>query len=89
MAAGVPVVASNICGIPYMIKDGKNGYLVDPSDPDKISDRIISILKDEEQARLMGEAAQREARSRFHIDMVTDKTIAVYSTLRNSTVLIS
>ena len=46
MAAGVPVVASAVGGVPEMIEEGKSGYLVDPHRPDQIADRVLRILKD-------------------------------------------
>lgn len=45
MASGVPVVATKVGGIPEVIRDGENGLLIEPKNPDQISDAVIKILK--------------------------------------------
>ncbi|MEP6917433.1 MAG: glycosyltransferase family 4 protein [Acidobacteriota bacterium] len=79
MAAGVPVVTSNRCGMPYMVRDGTTGYLVDPEDPDDIAARLGELLRDPAHARRMGERGRAVARERFHPDEVARRTRAVYA----------
>ena len=45
MATGVPVIASRIEGIPEIIEDGVNGFLVDPGDSEQLSNKIVKVLK--------------------------------------------
>jgi glycosyltransferase involved in cell wall biosynthesis len=78
LAAGVPVIASNLCGIPYMIQNGQNGHLVDPEDTEEMAGRIAKVMMDTDLRQKMSTAARRAARSRFHPDAVADKTIEVY-----------
>jgi glycosyltransferase involved in cell wall biosynthesis len=78
MAAGVPVVTSNRCGMPYMVRDGTTGYLVDPEDPDDIAARLVELLGDPEHGRRMGERGRAVARERFHPDEVALRTRSVY-----------
>ena len=78
MAASVPVVASNICGLPYMIEDGKTGYLVDPCDEAQIVDRLLKLLSNPALSAQMGEAAREVAYERFHANVIAQKTLAVY-----------
>ncbi len=47
MAAGVPVVATAVGGIPEILIDGKNGLLAEPKDPDSLADKISLLLDDE------------------------------------------
>ncbi len=84
MAVGVPVISSNVCGMPYMIKDEETGFLVDPDDTDGFSDRILRLLGDEELYARMSSAAQSEALSKYHPQSVANRTIAVYKALINS-----
>jgi glycosyltransferase involved in cell wall biosynthesis len=78
MSAGVPVVASNICGLPYMIEDGVSGYLVNAQDKNDIAEKIESIALDKEKNIAMGERAREIAKDRFHYLSVARKTIAIY-----------
>src|SRR5262249_6753370 len=70
MAAGVPVVASNRCGMPYMVRDGDSGYLVDPLNSRDISSRLTAILESPEQVDSMGRCGRQIALERFHPQVV-------------------
>ena len=78
MAAGVPVVTSNRCGMPYMVRDGESGFLVDPNNPDDIAQRLGQLLKDDELRRSMGAKGQEIALDRFHPAKVAARTREVY-----------
>jgi glycosyltransferase involved in cell wall biosynthesis len=78
MAVGVPAVSSNRCGMPYMIRHGETGYLVDPHDPDNIADALARVIGDEPAMRSMGAAGRRVAQERFHPDVVAERTAAFY-----------
>ena len=78
MAAGIPVVTSNRCGMPYMVKDGESGYLVDPESPEDIAGRLLTVLGDRIRREAMGKAGAAIARARFHPDAVATRTLAVY-----------
>jgi len=66
MAAGVPVVASDRCGMPYMIRHGESGYLVDPDDTEDVARHISILLEDEDLRQQMGDRAKATATERFH-----------------------
>ncbi len=78
MAAGIPVVTSNRCGMPYMVRDGESGFLVDPDDPDDIAACLRELLCDDELRRQMGRKSAEIARDRFHPDAVARRTREVY-----------
>lgn len=78
MAAGLPVVASNRCGMPYMVADGESGFLVDPEDPADIAWRLGMVLSDHGLRAAMGAAAHRTAYQRFHPTVVARRTLEVY-----------
>lgn len=78
MAAGVPVVASRLCGLPYMVEEGQSGFLVNPSDEDEIAARLVDVLGDKEKGRQMGERGREIARERFHAVAVAKKTLEAY-----------
>jgi glycosyltransferase involved in cell wall biosynthesis len=78
MAAGVPVVTSNRCGMPYMVEEAKTGYLIDPEDPAAIAAGLEKVVGDESAGREMGTCAKRVAADRFHPDRVAERTLRVY-----------
>ena len=64
---GKPVVATNVGGIPLQIKDGENGFLVEPGNREQFADRIIKILEDPSIGHEMGKKAREVVRERFLI----------------------
>lgn len=76
MAAGMPVVSSDICGMPYMIEDGVTGALVDPMDINSIAEGLVTAL----QLDLPKAAAvsAKIARKRFRGVVVAEQTAAAY-----------
>jgi len=47
MAAGLPIVATNVGGIPYVIEEGINGYLIKAKSPNDIADKILILLQND------------------------------------------
>jgi glycosyltransferase involved in cell wall biosynthesis len=78
MAAGVPVVTSNRCGMPYMVRHGESGFLVDPNDLDDIAGRLGQVLSDQALRRRLGERSAEIARDRFHPAAVARLTRELY-----------
>lgn len=78
MAAGVPVVTSNRCGMPYMVRHGETGFLVEPENPDDIARRLSELLVDAPRRLVMAEKAREIARARFHPAAVAARTRDVY-----------
>jgi trehalose synthase len=64
---GKPVVASNVGGIPFQIRDGENGFLVEPFDTNGFADRIIQILQDKKLASEIGKKGKETVRNKFLI----------------------
>jgi glycosyltransferase involved in cell wall biosynthesis len=73
MSCGVPVVATNIGGLPELIEDGTSGYLCPLNDVDAFTDRIRSILANESTLTTMSAAARLRAE---HFD--SERVIPVY-----------
>lgn len=78
MAAGVPVIASNRCGMPYMVHEGQTGFLVDPESTEQIANCLTTLMGSQPLCLQMGQAGQRVALERFHPRAVAEKTRAVY-----------
>jgi glycosyltransferase involved in cell wall biosynthesis len=75
MAAGVPVIASRVGGIPEALTDGVTGLLVPPSDPTAVADAMCRVLGSPDLANRLGEAGRRHVTDHFSLDrMVADAT---------------
>lgn len=54
---GLPIVAANSAALPELVKDGENGYLVDPRNARELADAILRILNDPDHAKQLGLAS--------------------------------
>ncbi len=77
MAAGIPVVASDIAGYREVVRDGVDGVLVPPNDPFALADAISKVLAEPELASSLA-AAGRERANAFSWDTVLPRLEAVY-----------
>jgi len=67
MAAGCPVVATRVGGLPDLIDDGRTGRLVPPRDADALASAVLSLLRSSPAARKMGNNAREFVRQRFAV----------------------
>ena len=65
MACGTPVVGSRVGGIPYVIRDGTDGLLVPPGDPDRLGKALVTLLGDAELGSRLGAAGREAAVARW------------------------
>jgi phosphatidylinositol alpha-mannosyltransferase len=77
MAAGLPVVASDIPGYREVVTDGVDGLLVPPRDPEALAAGLVRVLGEPELAKRLGEAARERART-FDWPIVVDRLEALY-----------
>lgn len=80
MAAGLPVVASRLCGMPYMLVDGETGKLVDPDDAQDIADGLGFVLQ-AEHYEVMSQGVKAFAEKHFRASIVASKTYEVYKSV--------
>jgi glycosyltransferase involved in cell wall biosynthesis len=78
MSAGVPVVATRVGGIPYLVDDGRTGFLVGVGDVDALTARLSELLGDDAKRRAFGEAARARAAERFKPAAVAARVRDVY-----------
>lgn len=65
MSSGLPVVATNVGGIPEVVLDGETGILVEPKDSDAIVDALLRLIENPDLAQKMGERGRDVALSKF------------------------
>jgi glycosyltransferase involved in cell wall biosynthesis len=78
MAAGVPVMASKVGGIPDQIEDGKTGVFCNPLDPGSMVNATERLLLDPAGARSMAAHARQIAAERFHPKVIARRHIEIY-----------
>ena len=80
MAAGLPVVATNVGGALEAIVEGTTGFVVPPNDPESLAQRISSILQMDETARKqMSRAARLRVEEHFTMQSQLDAHQSLYS----------
>ncbi len=78
MAAGLPVVATNVGGTPEVVIDGETGFLVPPGDPQALADVIKKLMDDPELRRKFGKAGRERVEKHFTIEETVRKTEELY-----------
>ena len=79
MASGCPVVGSRVGGIPDIITDGENGFLVPEQDPGALADRIIRIISDTNLKETFRKNGYLRIRESFTWDIVAERFSEIYS----------
>lgn len=85
MACEVPVVVSRVGGLPEVITDGVEGYLVEPLNVEKLAERALFVLGDEARRREMGVCARESAKKRFCTSKIIPQYIDYYYRVLAST----
>jgi glycosyltransferase involved in cell wall biosynthesis len=78
MACGLPVVAMEAGDIPYLVEEGKTGFVVRQGDETTFVERIFQLVKDHELCFRMGLAARAQAERNFRLERLVSETLAVY-----------
>jgi D-inositol-3-phosphate glycosyltransferase len=81
MACGTPVVASNVGGIKYSVRDGKTGYLVPPNDPERLADAVHRLCSSPSLLSLFSRQAIRRVHNRFTWSHVAGELSRLYTTV--------
>lgn len=78
MAVGKPCVGSQAGGIPEVVRDGENGFLVPPGDSKKLADAIGRLLESEELRLSMGQKGKAYMEEKFTASGMADKIERLY-----------
>jgi len=80
-ASRVPIVGASVGGIPEIVKNKINGYLIPSRSSQAITDAVLELLRYPDKARLMGQAGRELVESRFSIAAMVAGNLAVYQRL--------
>ena len=81
MAAGLPIVASDIPGNRAVVTDGQHGMLVKPGQPGELAAAINKLLDDRDLANHYGSAARKRVEQHFSLQAMLDKHVALFNSL--------
>jgi glycosyltransferase involved in cell wall biosynthesis len=82
MAAGLPVVATRVGGVPHLVDDAVTGHVVDTGDIAGLAARIVDLLGDQDTRAAFGAAGRGKADRSFRRSAVATRVAAVYEGLR-------
>ena len=81
MAMEKPVVASRVGGIPDLVEDGVNGFLVNPGKIQELSAGLLRVLRDKKLARKLGKQGRKKTTDRFSAEIMVQSIDAIYREL--------
>ena len=80
-AAGLPMVAFNVDGIPEIIRDGYNGFLVEPKNINQLVEKIKIYLNKPKLLKMHGDNSKKVVKNRWTIEGMVKGTDKIYSKL--------
>jgi glycosyltransferase involved in cell wall biosynthesis len=78
MACGLPVIATAVSGIPEIIKDGLNGTLIPPNDPEALANAIQQVNSNAMLARRLGLAGKQTVQEKFDGERTAAELAALF-----------
>jgi glycosyltransferase involved in cell wall biosynthesis len=81
LAAGRPVVATRVGGVPDVVRDGEDGFLADPGDVETLADRLATLAADPDLRRTMGEHGRARVLPRYAVGRLIEDVDRLYRSL--------
>src|SRR5207237_8126719 len=78
LASGRPVVATRVGGVPDVVRDGEDGFLVEPGDVEQLAERLALLPRDPELRERMGRAGRERVLPRYAVDRLIDGVDKLY-----------
>jgi len=84
MAAGLPVVATRVAGVPEAVEDGASGLLVEPEDAAGLAAALLALIRDPARRRALGERGRAVLAERFAIGDVCRRYVELFERVARS-----
>jgi glycosyltransferase involved in cell wall biosynthesis len=81
LAAGRPVVATRVGGVPDVVEDGEDGFLVEPGDPSALAERLARLAAEPQLRERMGEHGRSRVPQRYAVERLVDDIDRLYREL--------
>lgn len=78
MGYGLPIVTTNVGGIPQLVEDGKNGYMTEPGKIDEFAKVILELIGDDELIYHMGKEGVEKAYEKYSLEKHLEKLCKLY-----------
>jgi glycosyltransferase involved in cell wall biosynthesis len=78
MAAGLPVVATRVGGVPELVVDGETGFLVPPADPPALAAALQRLLDEPQLRARLGAAGRARVEEHFSLDFFLESHLDLY-----------
>jgi len=85
MACGTPVVGFSVGGILDTVRPGETGYLAALGDVRELSEGILSLLKNPDQCRILGNNARHMVENEYSLEIMAKRYVSLYSMMMNKT----
>jgi glycosyltransferase involved in cell wall biosynthesis len=82
LAAGKPVVATDVGGVSEVVQDQITGFVVPPKDPEALAARILQVMADQAMSERLGRAGREKVERDFSLDTMTKQYEALYEEAR-------
>jgi glycosyltransferase involved in cell wall biosynthesis len=81
LAAGMPVVATRVGGVPDVVRDGEDGLLAEPGAIDELSEHLIRLARDPALRERMGASGRERVVVRYNVGRLVDEMDTLYRSL--------
>ncbi|MEA3329937.1 MAG: glycosyltransferase family 4 protein [Nanoarchaeota archaeon] len=78
MACGIPVIGTSVGGVPEVISNGEEGYLVPPNEPTELSKRIDWLLKSKIKRNNLGNKGVEKSQRKFALNKTVEKLMGIH-----------
>ena len=78
MACGLPVVSTDVSGIPELVESGRDGILVQPRNPEMLADALDHLLSDEGLRKQLGAAATAKVAKSFSVERSVTELLGLF-----------
>ncbi len=85
MACGTPCIGSKVGGIPDIIRDGENGFLVNPADPEQLAEKISLLLQAKDLREEIGGKGRKFVEENYSWNVKAGELMEIYGRLLQKT----
>ena len=82
MAVGKPLIGTKVGGIPSQVKEGWNGFLIDPGNEIQLAERIMYLLSHTAERKRMGQNSLQLANEEYDWQKISEKYLKIYENIR-------